>query len=196
MEGLITSGPYLFGTNFLSRSSPFQMMHVSSDLSILSITPLPSPTSLSSSHTLISVVIYYLTVGSLHPLYFLRFLQASGLLSYSLFSYLSILILMVLNTTFIFIPKFMYLARICFWQISSDYTWISHVQLKLFCPQLFSRRPPPRCPASLLPPQNRILPSQKSLGIKLCTFLSPCVSLLTPARNLSGPQLIMLLITF
>ena len=42
------------------------------------------------------------------------FLQASGLLSYSLFSYLSIFILTVLNTTFIFVPKFMYLARICF----------------------------------------------------------------------------------
>lgn len=181
---------FIFKTAWVSRGNPLQMMHLCSDLSVLSILPPRSLTSLSSSHTLISC--HLLSHRGLSSSIVLPagFLQASGLMSYSLFSYLSILILMVLNTTFIFIPKFIYLARICFWQISRDYTWMSHVQLKVTCPQLFSWPTP-----QLLPPQNFILPGQKSLGIKFCTFRLPCVSLLTPSSNLSGPQLIMLLIT-
>lgn len=65
-----------------------------------------------------------------------RFLQASGFLSYGLF-YRSIFIHSHgLNTICIFIIlKFMYLVRICFWQISNwrdISTWISQYNLNLF----------------------------------------------------------------
>ena len=45
---------FIFKTVWVSRGNPLQMMHLCSDLSVLSILPPRSLTSLSSSHTLIS----------------------------------------------------------------------------------------------------------------------------------------------